>query len=136
MEPYTTTESRSRVTRVSLALLISLQPPPRAREPLTLAGQVGEGEEEEEGHVGQGEQHAPDAVDEARVEPLHVPGLGVAVEHLVTDGGDGEQHGGAHRDGQGEGAAPQRDLVYPEVRGVGVGEKLLILLSPSNKISK
>ena len=65
------------MTRVSLALLISLQPPPRAREPLTLAGQVGEGEEEEEGDVGQGEQHAPDAVDEARVEPLHVPGLGL-----------------------------------------------------------
>ena len=58
------------MTRVSLALLISLQPPPRAREPLTLAGQVGEGEEEEEGDVGQGEQH------ELQHE-LHVPGLGL-----------------------------------------------------------
>ena len=105
-------------------------------EAFTLTEEVGEGKKEEQGHIGQGEDHAPDAVDEARVEPLHVPGLGVAVEHLVADGGDGQQHGRPHRHGQGEGAAPQGDLVHPEVRGVSVRQKLLILFPPRENIRR
>ena len=70
-------------------------------------------------------------MDETGVEPLDVPGLGVSVEDLVTDGGDWQQHGGSNRDRQGEAAAPKRDLVDPEVRGVGVGQELLIFLSPA-----
>ena len=122
------------------------EPPPRPREALALAEEVGEWQQEEERDIGQGEDQVPDAVDEAGVEPLHVPGLGIPVQHLqqtpvktpptvhclghlVADGGDGQQHGGTHRDCQGEAAAPQRDLVDPEVGGVCVREEFLILLS-------
>ena len=65
-------------------------------EALTLTEEVGEGKKEEQGYIGQGEDHAPDAVYEAGVEPLHVPGLGISVEDLIGDGGDGKQHGRAH----------------------------------------
>ena len=69
-------------------------------------------------------------MNETGVEPLDVPGLGISVEDLVTDGGDGQQHRGSNRDCQGEAAAPQRYLVDPEVGVVGVRQELLILLSP------
>ena len=72
-------------------------------------------------------------MDETGVEPLDVPGLGVPVEDLVADGGDGQQHRGSNRDCQGEAAAPERDLVDPEVGGVGVRQELLILLSPASQ---
>ena len=70
-------------------------------------------------------------MDETGVEPLDVPGLGVSVEDLVTDGRDGQQHRCSHGDRQGEAAAPEGDLVDPEVGGVGVGQELLIFLSPA-----
>ena len=46
---------------------------------------------------------------------------------LIADGGDGEEEGGPHGHGQGEGAAPEGDLVDPEVRGVRVRQELLVL---------
>ena len=58
------------------------EPPPRPGEALALAEEVGEWQQEEERDIGQGEDQVPDAVDEAGVEPLHVPGLGIPVQHL------------------------------------------------------
>ena len=46
---------------------------------------------------------------------------------LIADGGDREEEGGPHGHGQGEGAAPEGDLVDPEVRGVRVRQELLVL---------
>ena len=105
------------------------QPASRSSEAFTLTEQIGEWQEEEQRDIGESEDEIPDAVDEAGVEPLDVPGPRVPVQHLVTDGRYGQQHGGSHGNRQRETAAPQRYLVDPEVGGVRVWQELLILFS-------
>ena len=55
-------------------------------KPFTLAEEVGKGEKEEKGNIGEGEDKVPNALDEARIQPLDVPGAGVMVEDFVADG--------------------------------------------------